>query len=60
MTVISPRRQLTNSCSGVAKILIPIAIPLIFLLIPAGLLLQLFNARSRSRKDASFIPGLAG
>ena len=36
MTVISPRRQLANSCSGMAKILFPIAIPLIFLLIPAG------------------------
>ena len=36
MTVISPHRQLANSCSGMAKILFPIAIPLIFLLIPTG------------------------
>ena len=36
MTVISPRRQLANSCSRMAKILFPISIPLIFLLIPAG------------------------
>ena len=36
MTVISPPRQLVSSCFGIARILFPVAIPLILLLIPAG------------------------
>lgn len=36
MTVISPPRQLVSSFFGIARILFPVAIPLILLLIPAG------------------------